>query len=75
MQSVQDRVRALGRLEEREAFILWRRRHGITQGEAARSAGIIQPMVSGWEKGSYELPREKVDALWAAVDALAAGAA
>jgi predicted transcriptional regulator len=68
--TVSARERALGSLEERELFILLRRRAGVTQREVARQSGVRQPLVSVWEKGSTEISRERVDALWSALEVL-----
>jgi predicted transcriptional regulator len=64
------RDRAIENLEERELFTLLRRRAGVTQRDVAAEAGIRQPLVSVWEKGSTEISRERVDALWTALETL-----
>jgi transcriptional regulator with XRE-family HTH domain len=58
-------------LEERELFILYRRRAGVTQTALAEQTGIRQPRISWWESGRLDFSREKVDRLWEAVEVLA----
>jgi len=65
------RERAIGSLEDREVFIIYRRRAGITQLDLAERAGVRQPLISWWEKGRIELSEDAVEALWDAAEALA----
>lgn len=66
------RDRAIESLEERELFILYRRRMGVTQTALAVETGIRQPRISWWEQGRMEFSAEKVQRLWEAVEVLAA---
>lgn len=68
------RDRAVESLEERELFILYRRRMGVTQTRLAEETGIRQPRISWWEQGRMEFSPEKVQRLWEAVESAATGA-
>lgn len=69
------RDRAVESLEERELFILYRRRMGVTQTALAAETGIRQPRISWWEQGRMEFSAEKVERLWEAVEVLATAGA
>jgi hypothetical protein len=66
------RERALGSLEDREIFMIYRRRAGVTQMAIAKESGIRQPLISWWEQGKVELSDEAVEKLWIAVEKLVA---
>jgi ribosome-binding protein aMBF1 (putative translation factor) len=69
---LETRSRELRGLEERELFMLIRRRAGITQVQIAERAGIAQTVVSRWESGRWPASEEWVGGLWDALDALMA---
>lgn len=72
MVSVTARERAIGSLEERELFTLYRRRHRLTQEAVGRVAGVRQGQVSWWELGKIELEDSVVESLWTAAEELVA---
>ena len=47
-------------LTEREEFIIWRQREGLSQEEVGLELGCSQGFVSQWESGKRPLPRYAV---------------
>lgn len=72
LQKAGARERALGTLEERELFTLYRRRNGIRQTWVAAYVGISQPTLSSYEQGHRRFSASRIEELWAAVESLAA---
>lgn len=57
-----------GELNEREVFVVLRRRAGIPQHRVAEVAGLTQSYLSAWESGRWNPPEKCARAYWSALD-------
>lgn len=58
------------KVEEREKFLVLRRRTGLTQAEVAERSGVGRIKILAWENGSGLLKQDQIDALWSALDTI-----
>lgn len=64
-------LRRIGRLTEGERFAVARRRARVGQMQLELESGVFQTIVSAFERGKVELPQDRVDELWSALERLA----
>jgi len=57
------------KVEERESFLLHRRRLGFTQSDVASRSGVGRIKIVNWENGSALLKPDQIESLWAALEA------